>query len=49
MLNSSVLDFEGTNSFTLALSTTDNGAPALSGSGTVTVTVTNVKRGAGSR
>ncbi|MCY2965470.1 MAG: cadherin domain-containing protein [Planctomycetota bacterium] len=40
--NSAALDFETTPSFTLAVQVTDNGSPALSGTGTVTVQLTDV-------
>ncbi|HXH02318.1 MAG TPA: cadherin domain-containing protein [Candidatus Competibacteraceae bacterium] len=40
--NDSALDFETTPTFTLTVQVTDNGSPALSGSGTVTVSLSNV-------
>ena len=40
--NSSLLDFEATPSLTLLVTVTDNGAPALSDSATITITLTDV-------
>ncbi|MBN1373577.1 MAG: cadherin repeat domain-containing protein, partial [Anaerolineaceae bacterium] len=37
-----VLNFEGTSSYTLEVQVTDNGTPGLTGSGTVTINLTNV-------
>ena len=38
----SALNFEGTPSYTLVVQATDNGIPGLTGSGTVTINLTNV-------
>ena len=40
--NTAVLDYETTKSFTLKIQATDNGVPALAGTGTVTIKLTNV-------
>ena len=42
MANSAALDFETTPTFSLTVQVTDNGSPALSGTATVTVNLTNV-------
>src|SRR2546426_652436 len=40
--NSAALNFETTPSFSLTVSATDTGSPALSGANTITVNLTNV-------
>jgi hypothetical protein len=40
--NAAALNFEGTPSFALVIRATDNGSPALSGTATVTINLTNV-------
>ena len=40
--NTAVLDYETMKTFTLKLQATDNGVPALAGTGTVTIKLTNV-------